>query len=181
MSNKQIDKKIAEIKSAYWFGEPVYSKIRCIEEFCLFLSRWKYRLTSGLYYKVKYFFQRRIRGFDDLDRWNAGWYIARCAVAVLKSWRQCPFMGTAMRKHRIDRFGNIVELKHEELIKEDYPDSFTEEEWRAIVDDIIFAFQFIIDEDLFVGNVDSEEYNKNYKRHKDGLKLFSIYLTSLWD
>lgn len=181
--SSDIDKKMAEIKSRFNLDKPVYSKIRCIEVLCLFLSRWKYALTGGLYFKLKYFFQRQIRGFDDLDKWNAGWFISRQAVAVLKEWRKKPTWGTSTKKHKVDRFGNIVELKQNEQILDDsgFPDAFTEDEWNGIIDEIIFGFQFIIDDDLFVGDINSREYKANYKRHKNGLKLFSIYLTSLWD
>lgn len=179
----EINLKIAEIKSYYDWGKPVYSKIRIIELICLWVSRWKYRLTTGLYFKLKYLYQRQTRGFDDLDKWNAGWFIARQAVAVLREWRKKPTWGTSTKKHRVDRFGSIVEFKPHEQILDDssFPEAFTEEEWNNILDEIIFAFQFILDDDLFAGDINSEEYKANYKRHKNGLKLFTIYLTSLWD
>jgi len=180
MSDK-INKKLAEIKSRFNWDEPVYSKIRWIEEICLFISRWKYSLTSGLYFKTKYFIQRQTKGFDDLDKWNAGWFIARKAVAVLKEWRKKPFTGTGIKRHRLDRFGNVVELKRDEIFGDDVPEAFSEEEWAGIIDEIIFAFEFIINDDLYVLDIKSKEYEEHYKRHKNGLKLFSIYLTSLWD
>jgi len=189
--NKEIDKKIAELMSSY--GHPwskhVYSKYRLIEEFCLFVSRWKYKLTEGLYFKIKYFLQRHIRGYDDLDKWNAAWYIARKAIPVLSAMKDnC--VGTSVKWHREDRFGNIVELSKEEVFVNDgAPASFTEEEWNAILDDIIYAFQFTLDSDsdtfyegegLFI-NYSQEKYEAAFKRHKRGLKLFSIYYMNLWD
>lgn len=176
-----INKKIKEIHSRFG-GEPVYSKNKYIESFFLFVSRWSYKLTKGIYFDLKYFFQRKTRGFDDLDKWNAGWFIARKAIAVLKEWRNGPIYGTAIKRHREDRHGNIIELKEEELISDDgFPAAFTEEEWKATIDDIVFAFEFILNDDLFDGDINSANYKSNYKRHKKGLKLFSIYLTSLWD
>jgi len=179
MSNKEINKRLAELKSLWGNGEPVYSKHRLIEEFCIWVSRWKYTLTSGLYFKIKYFIQRHIRGYDDLDKWNAAWYIARKAIPVLKAMRD-NFHGTSLKWHREDRFGNIIELTRDEAFAEDPPNAFTEEEWRTVLDDIIFAFQFILDQDE--GPADTQEqYEAAHKRHKRGLKLFSIYYMNLWD
>ena len=167
----------------YPFSDPVYSKYRPIEEICLFVSRWKYKLTEGLYYKVKYLIQRQIRGYDDLDKWNAAWYIARKAIPVLTAMRNS-FHGTSIKWHREDRFGNIIELtKDEVFVDEGTPPAFTEDEWRAILDDIIYAFKFTLDNDSeeLYEKYSQEKYEENYKRHKRGLKLFSIYYMNLWD
>lgn len=179
---KKIEKRIAELMSEYGcpFGDPVYSKYRPIEKICLFCSRWYYKLTSGLYFKLKYFIQRRIRGYDDLDKWNAAWYIARKAIPVLKDMRDHAY-GSSIKWHREDRFGNIIELTKEEVfVGDEHPAAFTMEEWRAVIDDIIYAFQFVIDEDTRT-EFNEENYNADLKRHKRGLKLFAIYYMNLWD
>ena len=181
MSDK-VNKKLAEIRSLWGDGKPVYSRFRPLELFCLFLSKWKYNLTKGIFYKLKYFYQRHTRGYDDLDKWNAAWYIARKAIPVLTAMRNS-FKGTSLRWHREDRHGNIIELTHDEVFAESEPIALTENEWCEIIDDIIYAFKFVLDEDD-VNNFSSfsqEEYEKNKKKHKRGLKLFSIYLMSLWD
>ena len=92
------------------------------------------------------------------------------------------FKGTSIKWHREDRFGEIIELTREEVFADkDLPPAFTEEEWRLILEDIIYAFQFILDTDAIDREFNEEEYNKNLKRHKRGLKLFSIYYMNLWD
>lgn len=180
MKNDKINIKLAEIKSLWGNGEPVYSNIRIIEKFCIFLSSWKYRLTEGLYYKIKYFVQRHTRGYDDLDRWNAAWYIARKSIPVLTAMRN-NFHGTSVRWHTEDRFGNVIELTQDQVFHDDnIPDSLSEDEWRAVLDDIIFAFQFVLDEDC-VDVFNAEAYEASKKRHKRGLKLLSIYFLNLWD
>lgn len=181
---EKINKKIAELQSLFG-GEPVYSKNKIIEHFCLFCSRWSYRLTSGLYFKVKYFLQRQTRGFDDLDKWNAGWYIARKAIPVLTAWRNSKMMTSSTKRHIESRHGEIIELSDDEIYRNnEEPNYFTLEEWKAILDDIIFAFNFVLDRDC----VDSETYEFNkelyntlYKRYKRGMKLLSIYYLCLWD
>jgi len=181
--NKDVEKKIKELQSSFGLGDPVYSNIRFLEEICLFISRWKYRLTTKLYFDLKYFIQRHTRGFDDLDKWNAAWFIARKAIPVLTAMRN-EFHGTSVKWHREDRFGNIIELTKDEVFVDDnIPQSLDEDEWRAILDDIIFAFQYTLDLDN--GDVfkdyKQENYENGLKRQKRGLKLFSIYFMNLWD
>lgn len=183
--NKDVEVKVKRILGKYYLSEPVFSKIKFIDD--LYYSFWKYyyKLTS-LPFKLKYFFQRLFRGFDDLDKWNAAWYISRKAAPVLREMRK-KFYGTSIIKHREDRFGNIIELSEDEIFahsnEKDFnaPESFSEEEWGAILDDIIFAFQFQINFDKEDGTVDEKEYKEGFKRQKRGLKLFSIYFNNLWD
>lgn len=177
----KASKRLAEMKSLWLAGDPVYSKNRQIELFCLFVSRWWYRLTEGLYFKLKYFLQRQIRGYDDLDKWNAAWYIARKSIPVLKAMRNS-FVGTSLKWHREDRFGNIIELTKDEVYDTgEEPLSFTEDEWRQIIDDIIYAFQFVLDEDEPDLEYSEENYKKRHAKYKRGIKLFSIYYMNLWD
>lgn len=175
----KLEKRLAEIQSLFGGKDYVYSKNKHIEHFCIYLSRLKYNLTEGLYYKVKYFIQRHTRGYDELDKWNVAWYIARKAIPVLEAMRDgC--VGTSIKWHREDRFGEIIELSKEEVYSEDeIPTAFTEEEWKAILNDIIFAFQYTLNQDN--SEFDMDYYNNNYKRYKRGLKLFSIYYGNLWD
>ena len=165
-----------------WFSEPVYSDNKYIEAIYLFFWRYYYKLTSGLYFKCKYFVQRLFRGYDDLDKWNAAWYIARKAVPVLKAMRD-GFHGTSIKWHREDRFGNIEELSYDEVFadKNEEPNSFTEDEWRAVLDDIIFAFKWQINLDSPDNTVDKNDFKKGEARQKRGLRFFAIYYKNLWD
>ena len=184
-ARKEIDLKIKRMLGA-WFEEPVFSENKCIEAIYLFFWRWYYRLTSSLYYKCKYALQRLFRGYDDLDTWNAAWYIARKAVPVLKAMRD-RFHGTSIKWHREDRFGDIEVLTVDEVYagsKEpgyEGPNAFTEDEWRAVLDDIIFAFQWQIDLDTYHDTRDEQAFKADEKRQKRGLQLFSIYYRNLWD
>jgi hypothetical protein len=180
-SKEEIELQVKRIMGK-WYSEPVFSKNKYIEASYLFFWKWYYRYTSGLYFKCKYALQRLFRGFDDLDKWNAAWYIARKAVPVLKAMRD-NFHSTSIKWHREDRFGNIIELTHDEVFgnKNEEPNAFTEQEWGAILDDIIFAFQWQIDFDSFDGSVNDEEFKAGDKKQNRGLKLFSIYYRNLWD
>ena len=63
-----------------------------------------------------------------------------------------------------------------------FPPDLTSEKWDAILDEMIFAFEWNMIDDL------SEEYRKlgkekqiaNWKRHEEGLKLFAKYFRDLW-
>jgi len=184
-NTEEVDLRVKRIVGK-WFDEPVFSKNKYIEALYFFFWKWYYRLTSGVYYKIKYATQRLFRGYDDLDIWNAAWYIARKAIPVLKVMRN-RFHGTSIKWHREDRFGDIEVLTADEVYagsKEpgyEGPNALTEDEWRTILDDIIFAFQWQIDFDSHDRTVSDEEFKAGEKRQKRGLQLFSIYYRMLWD
>lgn len=181
--DKKINDKLGEkINQIMGSDEHIYFKNKFIDKICLFVTSWYYILTTNLYFNIKYFIQRHTRGFDDLDKWNAAWYIARKSIPVLTAMRK-EFHGTSIKWHREDRFGNIIELtKDEVFVDDDIPAAFTEEEWKNILDDIIFAFKFVLDEDDCGEELFNEQnYKERYKRHKRGLKLLSIYFVNLWD
>lgn len=186
MKNQEdIELQVKRIMGRY-YSEPVFSNNKFIESLYLFFWRWYYKLTVGLYYNCKYALQRIVRGFDDLDKWNAAWYIAKKSIPVLTAMRN-NFHGTSIKWHTEDRFGNIIELSAEEVFagsKEpgyEGPNAFTEDEWRGILDDIIFAFQWQIDLDNYQDIRDEEDLKACEKRQKRGLRLFSIYYKNLWD
>lgn len=182
---KDLDKSVYRIMGKY-FDEPVFSSNKYLEAIYYCFWRHFYKIKS-IPLKLKYFFQRLFRGFDDLDKWNAAWFIARKSAPVLKAWRNSKMNGSAIKWHREDRFGNIIELTEEEVYANSKsknwqgPNAFTLKEWQDIIDDIIFAFQWQIDFDSIDGTVSESEFKKGNKRQKRGLKLFSIYFNSLWD
>ena len=184
-SKQEVELQVKRIMGK-WYDEPVFSNIKCIEATYLFFWRWYYNCTSGVYYKCKYACQRAFRGYDDLDKWNAAWYIARKAVPVLTAMRNS-FHGTSLKWHIEDRFGDIELLTVDEVYagskEPDYkgPAAFTENEWCAILDDIIFAFQWQISADDYNKPMTDEQMKKGDARQKRGLQLFSIYYKSLWD
>lgn len=182
MNEQQINERIQQIINKFnMIEEPVFSRNKIIERICLKISSQYYKYVEQSWFKIKYFLQRLFRGYDDLDKWNAAWYIARKAIPVLKAMRN-NFTGTSIKWHREDRFGNIVELTREEVFVDDgAPAAFTEDEWRDILDQIIYAFEFVLNQDMPVENFNAEEYEQNYKKHKRGLKLFFIYYLNLWD
>lgn len=177
-----FNRRLAEMSSLWGDGAPVYSRYRWLETCCIRLNRWKYKLTHGLWFDVKFALQRLCRGYTDLDTYNAAWYIARKAIPVLTAMSN-RFMGTSIKWHAEDRFGEIIELTRDQVFLDDnnMPAAFTETEWKDILNDIIFAFQYTLDQDVFDDAFDDVTCNKRHKRYKRGLRLFSIYYGNLWD
>ena len=107
-------------------------------------------------------------------------------MPVLTAMRNS-FHGTSLKWHIEDRFGNIELRTKDEVFagcnEPGYkgPASFTENEWCAILDDIIFAFQWQINFDTYDGTVNDKELKAGEKRQARGLQLFSIYYKNLWD
>lgn len=181
-TDKEIQDRIQQLMSKYdvLWNKPVYSNIKWVEQICLTVSAWYYRHVIQSMYALLYWWQRITRGYDDTDKWNAAWYIARKAIPVLQAMQQ-NLVGTSVKWHREDRFGNIIELNKAEIYGDDGPAAFSEDEWKAIIGDIIFAFQYILALDHYDMEYEKDKHEQNYKRHKRGLKLFSIYFMSLWD
>ena len=127
---------------------------------------------------VKHFFQEHIRGYSDEDCWNVAWFIGRKAVPPLQKMRD-NFMGTAMRRHTENRHGEIQELKRISVDGE--PEALTEQQWRDVLDDIVFAFQWPLKLDQPDFDHNSQYVNDGVRRQKRGLQLFSIYYNDLWD
>lgn len=127
---------------------------------------------------VKHFVQEHVRGYSDSDCWNVAWFIARKAVPPLQKMRD-NFMGTPIRRHVENRHGEIQELKTVSVGNE--ADMLSEEQWRDVLDDMIFAFQWPLRMDLPDFDHNSQHVNDGMRRQKRGLKLFSIYYNDLWD
>jgi len=180
-----IEKQVYRIVGKY-LDEPAFSDYKILEASYFFFWKWVYKIKA-LPYTIKYLYQRLTRGYDDLDKWNIAWYISRKAAPILKAWRNGKMHGSALIRHREDRFGNIIELTDEEIYagsKEPGwkgPNAFELDQWQAILDDIIFAFQWQLDFDTEDSIVNESNFKQGNKRQRRGLKLFSIYFNSLWD
>lgn len=49
------------------------------------------------------------------------------------------------------------------------------EEWNNILDKMIFAFQYVVEEDK------CKVYLSDYDKYEEGIKLFAEYFMDLWD
>jgi len=115
-----------------------------------------------LFKKIKWFIQRGKRGWADCDTWNFDTYIAG-----------------------VIRGGTEYLLKH----GHGYPSALTDEKWREILKEIVWAFDYLCAEtDIWWKNVEcfgsqyADEYQrKQRKRARKGLVYFVKYFQYLWD
>ena len=101
--------------------------------------------------KIKFFFQRLTRGWDDSDTWSLDYTIAQFVLPRLKRFKEL----------------NIGA-----------PSDLTEETWDEILDKMIKAMENTIkqwDEDLT-----EEETEKMWEETEEGHKLFGEYFSGLW-
>lgn len=118
---------------------------------------------------LKWWLQRRFRGYSDLDSWNPYMYIAEKSIKVLKRYKE-------------DTIG--------------YPPEYnTLEEWKDDVQKMIDAFWYFSHDDEVMDklietygdekNKDGRllwmvELDKEYKKAENGLKLFGEHFSHLW-
>lgn len=96
---------------------------------------------------AKFAWQRATRGFDDGDTFSLDYSLA---LAILP---------------RLRRFKEVANGT---------PGDLTEQEWHAILDKMISAFEFSCSEERW--NAETAEYLK----HQEGVDLFAKHFFSLW-
>lgn len=116
------------------------------------------------YWKVRYGFQRMFNGYDDVDTFEIFYKFVDRYSKIL----------TEYRKHHIGYCGEM-----------------TEEEWDAIIDEMIYHLKYM-DEETVIDElerdvpdewtVSSRTVSEVLDKHKDEFfKLFSKYFFHLWD
>jgi len=121
--------------------------------------------------QVKWFIQRRTRGFDDRELWDLGDTIAKFIIPRLEAFRdieksfspdfnQDSF--TAWKTGRVD--GDELSV------------------WFAVVDKMLQSFQMVLENDFFNDDGHQITVNKSKVQYaREGLCLFSSYFQHLWD
>ena len=108
--------------------------------------------------RIKHFYQRQTRGWDDSELWNLDVTIAKFILPRLKIFQE-----------RKDTFPAIVKI----------PDAKT---WAEILDKIIWSFEFVLTN---YGTqhecTDKEVRRQNMKQYEEGMSLFAKYYWCLWD
>lgn len=118
------------------------------------IYRLKYILWEKPMRKIKYAYQRIVRGYDDRAKYSLYNFIVEISIPILKEYRN-------------NDAG--------------YPGIFnSKEEWNVILDKIIFAFE-IIKKDEYWYSENRKTYKKDVKTIKEGLSMFSKYFMQLWD
>ena len=113
---------------------------------------------------LRHWWQRRTRGFDDSELWGLDDTAMRWFYPRLKAFREMDRMGVPLHPIRLDEDGN--------------PDGFTEDEWNAILDEILAALKLYVEDDYYST---TEEYQAGQKQIHEGLKLLGVWFRALWD
>lgn len=143
-----------------------------------------YKIANFFHYipkRIKWFFQRGIRGYSDIDVWDISYWFENTIIPMLKQLKKG---------------------------KHGYPMGMTEKEWDMILDNMICYFEESTKkycsekneyEEEYTKDLlnDNEEFNKSVrnrwlKREEEisryrinmknkALKLFSKYYYDLWD
>ena len=98
---------------------------------------------------IRFWWQRRTRGWSDDETW-------------------C--LDHTLAKHIVPRLKRFKELNN------GHPGELTEKKWDKILDEMIWTFEFLEDEDKRYGDESAEDW----KRIDKGLKLFGKYYYHLW-
>ena len=101
--------------------------------------------------KIKYFFQRGLRGYADCDLWAIDYWLATVMVKALAQFN-------------CERYG--------------YPHDMGDEEWGKIINTMREGFEATLKLD---DTYDDKEYKKVKAIQDKGLALFAKYFNYLWD
>lgn len=97
---------------------------------------------------VRFLYQRLTRGWDDGDTFSLDAPLAKLIAP------------------RLRRFSEL---------RGGHPSDMTDEEWQAIIDKMVAAFEWYASEDRYGPN----EF-ENIKKHQEGINLFAEHYCGLW-
>ena len=121
---------------------------------------WQYIYWPPWLY-AKWFLERHIRGWDNRVLWSLDHAMFVWMLPPLRAHRDT-FHGVPAHPTRLDEDG--------------YPDAHTEDEWRAILDEIIWALEWIVENEW-----PTKDYDADYRRVMRGYGLFVKWLPAMWD
>lgn len=114
--------------------------------------RWVYLFVRRIRYTLQFF----KRGFSDRQLWSLDVTIAEFILPRLQRFKE---INSGLPFHK-------TEDRH-----------CTEEEWREILNKMIFAMEYIKNLDQITSTKATDEYT----RYQEGMTLFATYFIDLWD
>ena len=154
MTHKELKKQLRELEKwekAHPFLAWCRNKYYAIERFILDYKHYPVR--------IKNFFQRVFRGYDDRIYWDLGNHFAEYMLPKIKYFKK--------------------------MEKNGYPAGLSEKEWDDIIDKIIWSLERVVNDDVVSYKNCRLRPKKTWmpriKKQQEGLKLLGEYLTSLWD
>jgi hypothetical protein len=149
---------------------------------------------------LKFFWQRRTRGFDDSETWNLDHRIAEFILPRLKLFREMsPSQGIPSEFIDESPLAQIEDPKEREAARTVLEDE-GQKKWEGVLDKIIWSFEYANngyeDEetaDEFMAGQNDPDIKKEcwkiylekndalYNRYLEGMNLFAKHLYDLWD
>lgn len=174
------------------------SKIPWYEKISWFFHRWFERLISNPIREVKWFLQKVFRKnhTSDIELWGLYEYLSKYILRKLKAFKNYDRVGypSTFASYYKDEWRSKEE--YDKAVEKGDMKGGGSEAWEKCLDEMIFAFEFIIYYEhhndkkrlAFCEKYGLEDPYENYKfieeyynRVQNGLDLFAKYFWSLWD
>jgi len=134
------------------------------------------RKVKNLFYDIKWFFQRKIRGYDDPDIFDMDRHLTKFILPRIKEFRK-------MIETNCSGVPTLI-LEYNEKGKAKYSTDEGMKRWISILKKIELAFILMHEEnngeDVYLKK-SVEEISEDYKKIEEGLELFGKYYQCLWD
>ena len=138
-------------------------------------------LFNGTIHKITERFERKVKvRIDPYDTWSMDHTLALIIHPMLIQLKETNHGFGYVDPEDVPHIGKGEEIENEN-------DSFTESRWNWVMDEMIWTFEHLKDDnsyDLFYSEVkgwDREAMNAHEERIKNGLRLFGKYFRALWD
>lgn len=121
---------------------------------------------------------------DPCDTWSMDTTLAHIILPMLKQLKASKHGSPAVADEDVPE--ELRSTSAEDPGYEFEPDSNWHKRWDWVMDELIWTFEQIIDEDsvsaYYVDDVfDIESYREHNKRIDNGTRLFGVYFRGLWD
>lgn len=127
-----------------------------------------------IFREIKWWWQRRTRGFDDCAMWGLDVHLAKLILPRLRAFKSVDRMGHPC----LNPMGCVPEYG-------DAESKADSEQWEAELDLMIEAFDYIVRQDDDICMLDKSIYYPEADRRDAikvrGLKLFGERFQALWD
>lgn len=112
---------------------------------------------------------------DKYDTWNADATLSEIIAPMLKQLKKNSYSSP------LTEICDVPEELHPINTNDLWTDETVHERWQYILDEIIWAFESIADEDDLYYTLGQEKYDEHNERINNGLRLFGKYYRSMWE
>ncbi len=185
------------------FFESLQEKLPWYKEVYYFMHRIYYLLIEIPIRNIKFYAQKLFRKNHtaDIEIWGLNYYLYRYILRKLQAFKDAPRMGYPCCFMDYDENAHVTKEKYNEDVKQGKITPGGPDKWEETLDEMIFAFEFLITDDECDKekrmefckrygledwiSEDEVHFNDNLSKYYDrackGLHLFAEHLPSLWD